>query len=85
VTLNHEQNNLSAILLPLLDEDVNSTKALSAIKSDGKMLVKNLTRLIELISELKDLDIVSFEKYVGNTEMLELKKNKGPKVKAVFT
>jgi adenylate cyclase len=38
VTLNHEQNNLSAILLPLLDEDVNSTKALSAIKSDGKML-----------------------------------------------
>jgi hypothetical protein len=40
-------------------------------------LVKNLTRLIELISELKDLDIVSFEKYVGNTEMLELKKNKG--------
>ncbi|NQZ02671.1 MAG: response regulator [Bdellovibrionales bacterium] len=76
VTLNHELNNLSAILLPLLDQDVNSTKALENIKQDGKMLLRNLTRLIELIKELKDLDQVSFENYIGTTEMLELKKNK---------
>lgn len=75
-TINHEINNISSIILPLLHETAgNDISKINLIKKHSGTLVKNLGRLVEVVHSLRDVDEVEFESYISDSssEMVKLK------------
>lgn len=78
VTLNHEFNNVAAIVAGLLHK-INPERAhqISIEESDLAMLDRNLHRLVRLIKQFRSLKAYEEIEYLGEVKMVELPAEQG--------